>query len=222
MGWISRPRPSSSTSRSGNRRSCRARSREAGITAFGIGADPNATSVVFSDAPDDDFVDAEVASDPHQTFPGGFKQIDVCVFTQVCDGGGSGAALAAGASDSFPVTVFGDFSPVAASCSSPSRSSSRPPNTVSSSAAARPKRRNRTALTVCTSIRLGGFATVIEGREPTAGGRRLQGVGGSGGDGECHSKRSLARGGLFGVARLAILDTPFGWRLTTPIYWGKT
>ena len=40
---------------------------EAGITAFGIGTERNATGVVFSDAPDGAFVDAEVASDPDQT-----------------------------------------------------------------------------------------------------------------------------------------------------------
>ena len=47
---------------------------------------------------------------PIRPFPGGFKRIDVCVFAQGCNGGGQGAALAAGASDSFTVTVFGDFS----------------------------------------------------------------------------------------------------------------
>ena len=37
-----------------------------------------------------------------------------------------------------------------------------------------------------------GFATVLEVVEPTACGRRLQRIGGSGGAGECHPKRSLA------------------------------
>ncbi|MFQ5773775.1 MAG: cistern family PEP-CTERM protein [Kiloniellaceae bacterium] len=82
---------------------------EAGITSFGMGTNPDATSVTFSDDPDGAFVDAEIQTG-QQTFPAGFKQIDVCVFTQGCNGGSQGGALAAGASDSFMLTIFGDFS----------------------------------------------------------------------------------------------------------------
>ena len=47
--------------------------------------------------------------------------------------------------------------------------------------------------------------------EPTACGQRLQRVGASGGDGKCHPKKVSCRCGLFGLARLAILNNT-GWR----------
>jgi len=81
---------------------------EAGITTFGIGVSPNATSVTFADTADAGFTDAEI--DSNGNFPGGFKNIDICVFTQGCSGGSQGSALAAGASDAFMLTIFGDFS----------------------------------------------------------------------------------------------------------------
>jgi hypothetical protein len=42
-------------------------------------------------------------------FPGGFKEIDVCIFSQGCAGGSQGSALAAGASDSFTLNITGNF-----------------------------------------------------------------------------------------------------------------
>lgn len=77
---------------------------EAGITTFGFGTNPNATTAVLSDVSDNGFITAEVQS-PNQNFPGGFKNIDVCVYTQGCSGGSQGSALAAGTSDAFTLTI---------------------------------------------------------------------------------------------------------------------
>lgn len=77
---------------------------KAGITTFGIGINPDATGVTFSDTSDGGFTTAEI-QDKKKNFPGGFKQIDLCVFTQGCSGGGQGGALAAGATDDFSLTV---------------------------------------------------------------------------------------------------------------------
>lgn len=76
----------------------------AGITSFGFGTSPNATAVTFADGDDGAFSAAEVQTH-NQNFPGGFKNVDVCVFTQGCNGGAQGSALAAGATDSFSVTI---------------------------------------------------------------------------------------------------------------------
>ena len=83
---------------------------EAGITTFGIGVTPNATGVTFSDDDDGAFSDAELQTQGNLSFPGGFKQIDVCVFTGGCSGGPQGSALAAGGSlDAFTLSIFGSF-----------------------------------------------------------------------------------------------------------------
>jgi hypothetical protein len=81
----------------------------AGITSLGIGVSPDASGVLFTDANDGAFMDAVVQSG-QQNYPGGYKNIDVCVFTQGCSGGSQNSALAAGASDSFQLQIFGDFS----------------------------------------------------------------------------------------------------------------
>lgn len=82
----------------------------AGLASFGIGVTPNATAVSFNDPGDTTgFTNAEVASNPQQNYPGGFKNIDVCVFTDGCNGGAQGAALAAGALDTFTLTISGNF-----------------------------------------------------------------------------------------------------------------
>jgi len=62
---------------------------EAGITTFGFGNNPNATTVSFTDNPDGAFAFAEV-QDGQQNFPGGFKDIDVCIYNQGCSGGSQG------------------------------------------------------------------------------------------------------------------------------------
>ncbi|MFO7028987.1 PEP-CTERM sorting domain-containing protein [Limnospira fusiformis CCALA 023] len=80
---------------------------EAGIVSFGFGIDPNATSVELLQS-GTNFSGAQVRS-AQQTFPGGFKQIDICIFTQGCNGGSQNSALAAGASDSLRLRIGGDF-----------------------------------------------------------------------------------------------------------------
>jgi hypothetical protein len=83
--------------------------QNSGITSFGIGVNPNATGVTFTDASDAGFTNAVIQNGPNQTYPGGFKQIDVCVFTSGCSGGGQGSALAAGAADTFTLVIAGAF-----------------------------------------------------------------------------------------------------------------
>lgn len=82
--------------------------QNSGITSFGIGVSPNATGVTFTDTADAGFTNAEVQGG-QQNYPGGFKNIDVCVFTQGCSGGSQGSALAAGASDTFTLVIVGAF-----------------------------------------------------------------------------------------------------------------
>lgn len=83
---------------------------EAGITSFGFSVTPDATKINFIDDQDDGFTEAIINGKKQQNFPGGFKQIDVCVFTTGCSGGSQGNALAAGNSDNFFLEVVGDFS----------------------------------------------------------------------------------------------------------------
>jgi hypothetical protein len=80
----------------------------ADITSFGFGTVPNATGSLLTAGTTFDNVGS--GSGPQQTFPGGFKQIDVCVFTSGCSGGSVNDALHAGASDSLQLLLTGDFS----------------------------------------------------------------------------------------------------------------
>lgn len=81
---------------------------QARVTAFGIGVTPNPTSATFADDADGGFTGGEVQS-PNQNFPGGFSNIDVCIKSgTACSGSGGG--VDAGGSDSFMLTIFGDFS----------------------------------------------------------------------------------------------------------------
>jgi hypothetical protein len=80
----------------------------ADITAFGFGIDPNATASVYTAGSIFDMVGT--GSGPQQTFPGGFKQIDVCIFAQGCSGGTVNDALHAGDSDYIQLLLTGDFS----------------------------------------------------------------------------------------------------------------
>jgi hypothetical protein len=83
-------------------------SDQSSITSFGIGVIPNATSVSLSN-PGNVFTNAVVQSG-QQNYPGGFKQIDVCVFSQGCSGGAFNGGLLSGNSDAFTLTIVGDFS----------------------------------------------------------------------------------------------------------------
>ncbi|RMF25742.1 MAG: PEP-CTERM sorting domain-containing protein [Cyanobacteria bacterium J083] len=82
---------------------------EAGIVSFGIAVEPDATGVVFTDSNSTGFESAEIQTTGQQNFPGGFKQIDVCVFTQGCSGGAQNTALAAGEMDQFQLAIDGNF-----------------------------------------------------------------------------------------------------------------
>jgi hypothetical protein len=80
---------------------------------LGFGTNPrNATTVTFTDNPDGAFAFAEVQAG-QQNFSWGFKDIDVCVYTQGCSGGSQGSALAAGAFDDFTLIV--NFDPSSSS-----------------------------------------------------------------------------------------------------------
>ena len=73
-----------------------------------MGVSPNPTGVTFTDTADAGFTNAKVQSG-QQNYPGGFKNIDICVFTQGCSGGSQGSALAAGAADTFTLVIAGAF-----------------------------------------------------------------------------------------------------------------
>jgi hypothetical protein len=66
----------------------------AGITTVGFGIDPNATASIYTAGSTFDLVGS--GSGSQQTFPGGFKQIDICIYAQGCSGGTVNDALHAG------------------------------------------------------------------------------------------------------------------------------
>jgi hypothetical protein len=74
------------------------------LTAWGFGIDPSATSVTFSDAADNGMVGAELSAIPS------LKEIDVCAYGGVnCPGGSNGGIFGDGGTDSFVLTVTGNF-----------------------------------------------------------------------------------------------------------------
>lgn len=79
----------------------------AAILSFGFGVTPDATGVLLEEG--DTFVSIGEGSGGQQTFPGGFKQIDVCVFSDGCSGGSLGSGLQMGESDSLRLKITGDF-----------------------------------------------------------------------------------------------------------------
>ena len=80
----------------------------ADITAFGFGINPNTTATLLSAG--SVFTKVGTGSGPQQTFPGGFKGINVCLFAQGCSGGSVNGALHAGSSDQIQLRLAGDFS----------------------------------------------------------------------------------------------------------------
>jgi hypothetical protein len=80
---------------------------EAGILSFGFGVVPDATATLTSPGTIFDFVGE--GSGDQQSFPGGFKGIDVCLYAQGCSGGSQNEGLAAGDSDSLQITLSGTF-----------------------------------------------------------------------------------------------------------------
>jgi len=77
------------------------------IVSFGFGVSPDATATLTSAG--SVFDNVGTGSGSNQTFPGGFKNIDVCIFADGCSGGNVNNGLQAGASDSLVVTLTGNF-----------------------------------------------------------------------------------------------------------------
>ena len=78
--------------------------KDARLTAFGFGIDPNATGVTFSDSSDGGMINAVLDKIPS------LKAIEVCVFGGVnCPGGSNGGIYANAHSDEFFVTITGAF-----------------------------------------------------------------------------------------------------------------
>ena len=74
------------------------------LTAFGLGIDPDATGVIFTDASDGGMINASLDKIPS------LKTIEVCVFGGPnCSGGGNGGIFASGASDMFSLIITGAF-----------------------------------------------------------------------------------------------------------------
>lgn len=74
---------------------------EAAIVSFGLGVDPDATATLTTSGSVFDMVG--VGS--NQNFPGGFKNIDICLFADGCTGGSVNNGLQAGSSDSLQITL---------------------------------------------------------------------------------------------------------------------
>ena len=82
----------------------------ADITSFGFGTDNNAKASLLSAG--STFTKVGAGSGPQQTYPGGYKGIDVCIFFQNCSGGSAPSGLRAGETDSLPLLLTGNFSPI--------------------------------------------------------------------------------------------------------------
>ena len=80
---------------------------EAAIVSFGFGVEPDATVALATAGSVFDLVSD--GNGTQQTFPGGFKQIDVCLFADGCTGGDVKNGLQAGASDTLQVLLSGAF-----------------------------------------------------------------------------------------------------------------
>jgi hypothetical protein len=79
------------------------------IPSFGFGVTPNATGAFAPGGQGDVFDKIGTGNGPNQTFPGGFKFIDVCVFQQNCSGGANPNGLLSGATDTVTLALSGVF-----------------------------------------------------------------------------------------------------------------
>jgi hypothetical protein len=75
----------------------------AAILSMGFGVDPDVVATLTNTGSVFDLV-AE-GSGAQQSFPGGFKQVDVCIFAAGCSGGSINSGLAAGEMDTFQITL---------------------------------------------------------------------------------------------------------------------
>jgi hypothetical protein len=82
----------------------------ADILSLGFGVNPDATAAFLAGESGSVFDDIGDGSGPQQSYPGGFKGIDVCVYGQGCTGGAVAEGLHAGDTDIFQIRVTGDFS----------------------------------------------------------------------------------------------------------------
>jgi len=82
-------------------------SLQAALMSVAFGIDPNATATISNGSV---FDGVEAGNGPNQTFPGGFKKIDVCAFaSNGCDGGSINNGLMMGSTDSFIINLTGSF-----------------------------------------------------------------------------------------------------------------
>jgi hypothetical protein len=81
----------------------------ASITTFGFGVTPNATGAFAAGGKGTVFNKIGAGNGPNQTFPGGFKGIDVCLFGQNCAGGAFFNGLLNHATDAVTVALSGVF-----------------------------------------------------------------------------------------------------------------
>src|SRR5215510_468778 len=80
---------------------------QASITTLGFGVTPDATMASLL-GPGEVF-DTVVVQGGQQQFPGGFKQIDLCIFADGCSGGSSNHGLLSGQTDTFTLLINGPF-----------------------------------------------------------------------------------------------------------------
>ncbi|WP_096527417.1 cistern family PEP-CTERM protein [Candidatus Nitrosoglobus terrae] len=80
---------------------------QAAIMSFGFATDPSVTKESISGGTV--FNNVSAGNGPNQTVPGGFKDIDVCIYADGCSGGKIQTGLQAGESDSFTLNLQGDF-----------------------------------------------------------------------------------------------------------------
>lgn len=81
----------------------------ADILSIAFGVNPDAAASFVAGEEGSVFDNIGAGSGPQQTYPGGFKAIDVCLSGAGCTGGAVAEGLHAGDSDSFRVSITGNF-----------------------------------------------------------------------------------------------------------------
>jgi len=79
------------------------------ITSFGAGMTPNGAGQFAPGGAEAAFKNISSGNGPKQTFPGGFKGIDLCVSSSGCSGGSFNGGLHAGATDIMTVILLAAF-----------------------------------------------------------------------------------------------------------------